>query len=119
LTIAFIVAFGRPLREYYDELAIYFAALVVAFSVPLFFDETRSRFSAAIRLLYPGILFAVFYRTTGGTMFLLIDHFLDNQIVAFETAVYGIEPTIYIDKHLLQPVLNELFSDFCFRKKGL
>jgi membrane-associated phospholipid phosphatase len=63
--------------------------------------------------MYASLLFGVFYRTTGGTMFLLFDGFLDYQLVVFETAIYGIEPTLYIDRNLLSPVLNELLS-FCY-----
>lgn len=113
LTIAFIIIFGRPLTEYFYELTVYLVAAGIAVSVPLIINESQSRYAAGVRFLYPVILFAVFYRTTGGTMFLLFDHFLDNQLVAFETAIYGIEPTLYIDKNLLNPIINEIFS-FCY-----
>jgi len=113
LMIFLIAIFGRPLKEYADELFIYAICLTLAAVIPLFFDETRGRISAFTRILYAGILFGVFYRTTGGLMFLIFDKFFDFQLVAFEKLIFGIEPTTYIDKNLLSPILNEIFS-FCY-----
>jgi len=113
LMMILIAIFGRPLSEYVDELIIYGIAGTIAFALPRVLDETRGRISAFFRLLYAAILFGVFYRTTGGIMFLVFDKFFDYQLVALEAALYGMEPTRYIDQYLLSPVLNELFS-FCY-----
>jgi membrane-associated phospholipid phosphatase len=55
-------------------------------------------------------LLTFFYRAAGGTVFLFFDQFFDARLTAFERAVLGVNPTLYIDRHLLNPVLNELFS---------
>lgn len=114
IMIILVLIFGRPLNEYIDEIVTYFLCAAIALFFPLIFDETKNRLSAFFRLIYPAFLFGVFYRATGGLMFLIFDHFYDYQIVSFETAIYGIEPTLYIDRHLLHPVANEFFSFFYF-----
>ncbi len=111
--IILILIFGRPLVNYVDELFTYSIAAAIAILLPLTLNESQGRLSAFFRLMYSVILFGIFYRTTGGTMFLVSDHFFDNQVVAFETSLYTMEPTLYIDYFLLSPMLNEIFS-FCY-----
>src|SRR5574341_634340 len=86
LMIIIILVCGRPLGQYLNELLTYVIAAVIAFLIPNLIDEKRGRFSAFLRLMYAALLFAVFYRTAGGTMFLIFDRFFDDQLVAFETA---------------------------------
>ena len=113
LMIVLILIFGRPLVNYVDELFTYSIAAAIAILLPLTLDESKGRLSAFFRLMYAAMLFGIFYRATGGTMFLIFDHFFDYQLVAFETSLYGMEPTLYIDYFLLSPWLNEIFS-FCY-----
>ncbi len=113
LMIVLIAIFGRPLGEYFDELITYGLAGAMAILLPLVLDESKGRLSAFFRLMYAAMLFGIFYRTTGGIMFLVFDNFFDYQLVALEAAMYGLEPTQYIDKYLLSPILNEVFS-FCY-----
>ena len=116
LMIVLIAIFGRPVDAYFDEMAAFLLSALLAAFIPRFFDESDGRISAGFRLMYAAILFGVFYRATGGMMFLILDKFFDYQLVAFETALYGIEPTLYIDQNLLNPILNEIFSFtyFCY-----
>ncbi len=111
--IILLLIFGRPLVNYADELLTYSIAGAVAILIPFFLKEAQNRFSIFSRLMYAAMLFGIFYRTTGGTMFLIFDRFFDNQLVAFETAMYGMEPTLFIDQFLLSPFPNEIFS-FCY-----
>ena len=113
LMIILILIFGRPLIDYVGELFTYSIAGAIAILLPLVLDESKGRLSAFFRLMYAAMLFGIFYRTSGGTMFLIFDRFFDNQLVAFETALFGMEPTLYIDYFLLSPILNEIFS-FCY-----
>ena len=113
LMIILLLIFGRPLVNYVDEIFAYATAGAIAILLPLALDESRGRLSAFFRLMYAAMLFGVFYRATGGIMFLVFDKFFEYQLVALETALYGIEPTLYIDYFLLSPVLNEIFS-FCY-----
>ncbi len=113
LMIMLILIFGRPLITYVDELTTFAVSGAIALAIPLVLEDTRSRMTAFFRLMYAAILFGVFYRTTGGMMFLVFDRFFDYQLVVLETAMYGMEPTRYIDQNLLAPIMNEIFS-FCY-----
>lgn len=107
--VVLLLAIGRPIGAYVSEILTYaglgsLAALIVRFA-----PEDRGWPLRFIRLLYPALMFTAFYRTTGGTMFLVFDRFFDAQLVAFETSLFGMEPTLYIDRYLLNTWLNEIF----------
>ena len=116
LMILIIITFGQPLTDYTDELLLYLLAAAASFLIAMFVDESKGRWAMLVRLIYSGVLFALFYRITGGTMFLLFESFLDYQIVGLEQAIYGVNLTLYIDEHLLTPVVTEIlsFSYFCY-----
>ena len=105
-----ILAVGRPLGVYADELAFYSSMAAVAALVVRYVREPQSGWRRFIRLLYPALMFTFFYRATGGTIFLLFDRFFDFQVVSFEQSVLGFEPTILLDRRWLSPFWNELFS---------
>ena len=113
LMMMLIVVFGRPLGSYLDELAVYVGVVLVSLLIVRYVDERRGRLHAFVRLLYPVLLFGLFYRTMGGLVFLIFDGFLDWQLTTFERLIIGVNPTLYIDQHLLNVWLNELFS-FCY-----
>ncbi|UCE23764.1 MAG: phosphatase PAP2 family protein [Candidatus Zixiibacteriota bacterium] len=113
LMVALLLAIGRPLTEYLDEIVFYASMAAISALIIGFVRPERNRFLRLIRLLYPGLMFTFFYRATGGMMFLLFDGFYDWQLTALEKAIFGFYPTIYIDLHLLNVWLNEIFS-FCY-----
>lgn len=113
LMVLLILAIGRPLRGYFDEMLFYCGVIAIVLVVAHYVDEHRSRLFALVRTGYPVLLFTFFYRETGGLMFLVFGTFFDARLVAFETSVFGIEPTIFIDRHLLNTWVNEIFS-FCY-----
>jgi len=105
-----ILLLGRPLRVYYDELVFYSTMAVIAALIARHVDINRGNWHALVRLGYPALMFTLFYTMTGGLMYLVFDRFLDPQLTAFEHVLFGVNPTIYIDRYLLHPVWNELFS---------
>lgn len=113
LMFALILLFGRPLSTYYDEIIFYALMTTLVVLVARYVDEEKSGLSALIRIAYPILLFTFFYQTTGGLMFLLFDHFYDGQLVTFEKAILGVNPTLYIDRYWLNAWANEIFS-FCY-----
>ena len=113
LMLLLILLLGRPLRGYYDELLFYSFVVVLSVLISRHVDERKSRFSMLIRIGYPAVLFTFFYRATSGTIFLIWDRFYDWQLTSFEKAIFGIDPTLYIDQHLLNTAVNEIFS-FCY-----
>ena len=110
MLIFLILGFGRPLTEYAHEIIVYTALAGFAALIAYYFDDNAGRWQAAIRLLYPAVMFGIYYRTTGGMMFLFFDQFYDWQLTTFEKLIFGVNPTLYIDRHLLNVWVNEFFS---------
>lgn len=108
--IGLILIVGRPLSQYLDELVFYAAVIALSLLIVRYTDESKSRWHAAARLLYPAVLFTFFYRETGGVMFLVWPGFFDWQLTTFEKMIFGVHPTIYIDRNLLSAWANEIFS---------
>jgi len=108
--IAVLLIFGRPLENYLAEVASYAALAGIAALIVRFADPDRSRFVAAVRWLYPAALFTWCYELTAGLMFLFHDRFLDASLTAFERSLFGFNPTLYIDAHLLTAWVTEPVS---------
>ncbi|MCX6834007.1 MAG: phosphatase PAP2 family protein [candidate division Zixibacteria bacterium] len=113
LMVIIIAILGRPLSGYADEMIFYAAMAILALLIVRYVNETRSRWHAFLRLLYPALMITFFYRATGGQIFLLFDHFFDYQVVAWEQSLLGTEPTLFVDKHLLNTWCTEILS-FCY-----
>ncbi len=111
--LALLLVFGRFAPEYYDEWLFYSGMAAAAALIIRFAREDSIPSVRLLRILYPALMFTFFYRATGGVMLLVFDHFHDSRIVAFETSIFSIEPTLYIDKQFLNLWLNEIFS-FCY-----
>ncbi|MFQ5498491.1 MAG: phosphatase PAP2 family protein [Candidatus Zixiibacteriota bacterium] len=110
---ALLLAVGQPIGSYLNEIIIYSGTALTAILIPRYVNGSRGGLHRFVRVLYPAVLFSLFYQLTGGTMFLFFDHFLDPGLTQFEHMVMGINSTLYIDQHLLNVWLNELFS-FCY-----
>ncbi len=110
IMVVVLGAFGRPYRAYVDETIFYAGLAVLAYVVARYVDEDRSGWHRFLRLMYPAVLFPVLYRETGGTMFLFFDHFFDAELTAFEYRILGVNPTIFIDQHLLNTWTTEILS---------
>jgi membrane-associated phospholipid phosphatase len=103
-----LLILSRPVDQYVDELIFYVGtALLVVLIVNLIGERQKGIFRF-IRLLYPAILFTAFYRMTGGTMFLLHDHFMDPQLTSFEQSLLGVEPSHWLDQFLPNQWLTEI-----------
>jgi len=105
-----VLAIGRPLEVYADELVFYSSMAAIAVLVVRYVGEPQTGWRRFIRLFYPALMLTFFYRATGGTIFLLFDRFFDYQVVAFEQSVLGVEPSLVLDRQYLSPFWNELFS---------
>ncbi|MBU8932596.1 MAG: phosphatase PAP2 family protein [candidate division Zixibacteria bacterium] len=110
LMILAILLLGRPLNQYVDEIFFYTGVVVLVTVIVHWLSEDQGGMYRLLRLLYPLILFTFLYRTTGGLMFLLFDGFFDGQLCAFEKSLFGVNPTLYIDRNLLSPWLTEPIS---------
>lgn len=113
LMVALLLAFGRPLTEYGNEIVFYSSMAAIAVLCIRFCGGRIAWPFRFVRLLYPMLMFTWFYRMTGGLMMLFFDSWFDPQVVAFETALFGIEPSLWFDQHLPQIFITELLS-FCY-----
>lgn len=105
-----ILFFGRPLAGYLDEIAINIAIIVLALAIIHYLHGEQSRTALFLRLLYPSMLFLVFYEQTGGLMKLIFNHFFDYQLTAFEHSIFGVNPTKWLDTNLNNVWVTEVLS---------
>jgi membrane-associated phospholipid phosphatase len=111
LMFLLVLLLGRPLGQYVGELLFYPAMALVSLAVVRYVDETTNRPLALIRLTYPALLFTFFYQATGRIMHIVSSRFFDPEVTAFEKALLGGDPSLYIDQHLSHLTwANELFA---------
>lgn len=113
IMVIVIAAVGRPWSRYWDELLFYSGMALLSYVITQIFSGKENNRHRLLRLLYPVLLLTFFYRATGGLMFLFFDSFLDVHITSFEHSIFGVNPTLFIDKNLLTPWLTEPIS-FCY-----
>ncbi|MBN1212197.1 MAG: phosphatase PAP2 family protein [candidate division Zixibacteria bacterium] len=108
--LALILLIGRPLNQYYNSLLFYTGMAVLAGFIIRYTREGRNRRHDFLHIIYPALMFTFFYETAGTTVFLIFDSFYDWQLTTFEKMILGVNPTLYIDRHLLNVWVNEIFS---------
>jgi len=113
LMTTLLLLLGQPTGEYLDEIVFYIGMAVLVTVIVRYCDESAGGWRALLRLLYPPLMFTLFYRATGGQMFLVFDRFFDAELVSLERSLFGNNPTIYIDRELLNVWVTELLS-FCY-----
>lgn len=113
LMVTLLLAFGRPLADYGAEIIFYSSIAALAVLCIRVCGGRAAGPFRFVRLLYPMLMFTWLYRMTGGTMMLFFDTWFDPQVVALETALFGIEPTLWFDQHLPNAIITEVLS-FCY-----
>jgi membrane-associated phospholipid phosphatase len=113
LMVLLIGVWGRPFGQYLSSMLFYAGMAAVAATITRCVDPTKNRWLAFVRLGYPAVMFTFFYWQTGHLMFLFFNGFFDWQLVTFEHMIFGGDPSLYIDQHLLNVWLNEVLS-FCY-----
>ena len=112
LTILILI-FGRPLAIYAIPLLMNAVFAAVTVGIIYFLRNASGRTTLFIRLLYPAMLFTFFYEQTGHLMQLFSPEFLDGQLTEFEKAILGVNPTIWLDKNLINVWITEILM-FCY-----
>ncbi len=112
LTILIFI-FGRPINLYYKPLLTNLLVALIVLAIIFLLKDIGRRPVLFFRILYPGLLFTVFYEQTGGLMRLFFPDFLDRQLVSFETSIFGIEPSLWLDANLINVWITEILS-FCY-----
>lgn len=103
------VNFARPLNDYLGLLFFHSGVIILVILIASWVRPDRGRFHVFIRLLYPIILMTFFYQSSGQLAKVVIPGFYDVQIVEFEKALMGTNPTLWLDNHL-SLFLTELMS---------
>lgn len=114
LTIGYILAFAVALfflgrdNAAWGGLLLVHLALAAAIIVVIHLWHNRSTGVAGfIRQLYPAMLYPLFYSELAVANFWIFPEFLDARLVAFERAIFGLDPNIWITS-LQSPWLNEV-----------
>ncbi|MBD3381227.1 MAG: hypothetical protein GF404_03415 [candidate division Zixibacteria bacterium] len=94
---------GWPLYFAFNLMVIIFVLQLSR--LPL---NPTNTFMKIIRRWYFMILLLFIYQETGGLVFLYIDHWLDNGLALLEHNIFGVHPTLYLEK-FTYPLLNEYF----------
>nr|MBN2277884.1 phosphatase PAP2 family protein [candidate division Zixibacteria bacterium] len=105
-----ILLFGRPLYLYFDELLFNLGITALILMIIRYLSDTDRKIVLLFRLLYPAVLFTFFYRETGGLMHLIFPDFLDYQLTGLERSFFGDNPTLWLDRNLLNVWLTEILS---------
>jgi len=109
LSVLILIA-GRPIADYYVELLQNAGIILLVIFIIRYAKNRDNKIVLFFRLLYPVLLFTIFYRETGGLMHLIYPGFLDSHLTAVERTIMGGHPTIWLDKHLINIILTEILS---------
>jgi len=109
IIIILTVNFARPLAEYTDLLLFHAGVIVLAFALAHLARSEDNRLVMFFRLLYPVLIVTFFYRFSGKLVGVIVPQFFDAQVIGFEQAIFGVEPTIWLDQHL-SVLLTEVMS---------
>lgn len=90
-------------------LFFYLAALGVVALMVVLNLEAAGPFWRIIRIIYPVLLFTLFYEAVGPQIFMIIRHPLDSHVVGLERMVFGADPAFAVQPYL-EVWLNELMS---------
>ena len=105
-----ILLFGRPLTNYLDELIMNIIMVVSVLVIIRHLKPEKPSIALFLRLLYPAILFLLFYEQTGGLINLLFSDFLDGKLAAFEKSILGVNPTLWLDANFINVWITEILS---------
>jgi hypothetical protein len=103
LTIGYLIAFAAALallgRDDSDWAGLFAAHLVIACAacaVVWFWHAETTGVRGFIRALYPAMLYSLFYSELERADHWIFPSFLDQQLVAFERAIFGVDPNLWI-----------------------
>ncbi|MCK5127400.1 MAG: phosphatase PAP2 family protein [candidate division Zixibacteria bacterium] len=122
LIIVLTLNFARPIEHFVVVIVFHFGVIVFVTLLAHFAHNVQNRLVVFFRLLYPIILVVFFYSTSGELVHIIFPVFLDQQIIGLEQAVFGISPTIWLDKHLnvfITEILSASYFSYYFLVIGL
>ena len=103
LTVGYILGFaialvllGREDKDWMVLFLVHVGLLAVTTAIIHFWHDQTTGVRGFIRQLYPGLLYTFFYREMQAASFWVFPRFLDAELVAFERAVFGADPNVWI-----------------------
>lgn len=103
LTAGYVLAFAVALafrgRGTPGWMALFVAHILIFVSIGLsvwFWHMRETGFAGFIRSIYPVILYSLFYRELEIADFWVLSQFQDQHVIAFERAIFGIAPNLWI-----------------------
>jgi len=109
-TLAFavgVVLLGRDQPRWWVWVLAHLLLLLAIVVVVGRWGERVKGASGFVRLLYPAMLYPLFYREAQIAVHWIFPGFLDHQIVALERAVFGVDPNVWLGP-AQSVVVNEL-----------
>jgi len=122
IIIMLVVNFARPVAYYMDVLLFHFGAIVAVCLLAQFAGSKDNRLVIFFRLLYPAILMTFFYQFSGKMISVVVPDFFDAHIADMELALFGNNPTLWLDNHLnivVTEILSAAYFSYYFLIPGL
>ncbi len=107
--IIIAVNFARPFDNFVGLVLFHASALVIACTFSQLSRPDASRTMLFFRYYYPVILMTLFYHFSGDLIGHVVHHYYDADITALEKAVFGVNPTLWLDQHI-HVAVTELLS---------
>lgn len=107
--IIIAVNFARPFDHFTGLVVFHACALIIACMFSQLARPDASRTMLFFRYYYPIILMTLFYHFSGDLIGHVVHHYYDADLTALEKAVFGVNPTLWLDQHISIAV-TELLS---------
>jgi len=109
IIVILTVNYARPLGDYIGVLLFHLGMIVLVILLAQYARSQDSRPVIFVRLLYPVLMMTFFYQFSGVLVSTVTPQFFDAELITMETAIFGINPTLWLDGHL-NIVVTELLS---------
>lgn len=103
LTVGYLLAFaialsllGRGDPQWLPLFCLHIVLSICVAAVIWSWHEQTTGVRGFVRNLYPAMLYSLFYRELESADHWLVPEFLDAQLVAFERAIFGVDPNLWI-----------------------
>ncbi len=98
--IIMAVNFARPFDDFTGLVVFHAGALIIACMFSQLSRPEAPRAVLFFRYYYPIILMTLFYHFSGDLIGHVVHHYYDADLTALEKAVFGANPTLWLDHHI-------------------
>ena len=106
LQIIYVLVFGIALEFRSKILLVYLGCMAFSVACVLIRRKVNNPVVGFFTTLYPIILLIPFYEVSGYQIHTLFPHFFDRYILAFESLIFPVHPTIWLQR-FFQPLIVE------------